>query len=81
MDASGSLTARHPCLEDYDYVRLLTRSRVAWEYLRRNAKYKMDWRGSSPGRPSPLRLDDGTVLLRPRRRFIRAETWGMYTFR
>ncbi len=29
-------------LSDYDHVRLLTRSRVAWEYLRRNPEYRTD---------------------------------------
>mgnify|MGYP005848544809 CR=1 FL=1 len=68
-------------LRDYDYVRLLTRSRVAWEYLRRNPDYGRDWRISRPGRPRPLRLRGDTVLLRARRRFRRAEAWGLYSFR
>ena len=68
-------------LSDYDHVRLLTRSRVAWEYLRRNPEYRTDWCISAPGRPRPIYLTDGTVLLRARRRFLRAEAWGLYTFR
>ena len=68
-------------LYDYDHVRLLTRSRVAWEYLRRNSEYQRDWRTSAPGRPQPIPLTDGTVLLRARRRFLRAEAWGLCTFR
>lgn len=70
-----------PHLIDYDYVRLLTRSRVAWEYLRRNLEYRSDWRISAPGRPRPVHLTDDTVLLRVRRRFLRAEAWGLCTFR
>lgn len=68
-------------LSDYDHVRILTRSRVAWEYLRRNPDYRRDWRVSAPGRPRPISLNDGTVLLRVRRRFLRAEAWGLCTFR
>ena len=68
-------------LNDYDYVRVLTRSRVAWEYLRRNLEYQSDWRISAPGRPRPLDLTDDTVLLRAQRRFLRAEAWGLCTCR
>ncbi len=69
------------CLKDYDFVRCLTRSGIAWEYLRRNCRYRADWRLSFPGRPLPLKLVDGTVLLRARRRFSRAESWGLCMFR
>ncbi|MEQ8694822.1 MAG: hypothetical protein RIC85_05870 [Gammaproteobacteria bacterium] len=68
-------------LSDYDHVRLLTRSRVAWEYLRRNREYVIDWHLSAPGRPQPIRLTDETILLRARRRFLHAEAWGLCTFR
>ena len=74
-------TASARRLSDYDHVRLLTRSRVSWEYLRRNPEYRSDWRLSAPGRPRPIRLIDDTVLLRARRRFLRAEAWGLCTFR
>ena len=70
-----------PRRSDYDYVRLLTRSRIAWEYLRRNPDYRRDWRISAPGRPRSISLIDGTMLLRARRRFPRAEAWGLYSFR
>ena len=70
-----------PKLSDYNYVRFLTRSRVAWEYLRRNPDYRQDWRLSAPGRPTPIELIDGTTLLRARRRFARAEAWGLCIFR
>ena len=68
-------------LNRYDHVRLLTRSRLAWEYLRRNPDYRQDWRLSTPGRLPPIRLIDGTTLLRMRRRLLRAEGWGLYSFR
>lgn len=70
-----------PSLRDYDYVRLLTRSRIAWEYLRRNLDYRRDWRISAPGRAIPVLLANDTTLLRVRRRFLRAETWGLFSFR
>ncbi|WP_375207679.1 transcriptional regulator domain-containing protein [Hyphococcus sp.] len=68
-------------LGDYDYVRLLTRSRMAWEYLRRNPDYIRDWRLSAPGRPVPIRLVNGATLLRLRRHFRRAQSWGLCSFR
>ncbi|WP_425500314.1 transcriptional regulator domain-containing protein [Parvibaculum indicum] len=68
-------------LGDYDYVRLLTRSRVAWEYLRRNPDFGRDWRCSPPGRPIAIRLRNDVTLIRMRRRFLCAEAWGLYTFR
>lgn len=70
-----------PGLTVYDFVRLLTRSRVAWEYLRRNPDYRRDWRASAPGRATPLPLTDNITLLRLRRRFARAESWGLCSFR
>lgn len=81
MAYATPLTAGVRRLSDYDNIRLLTRSRIAWEYLRRNSGYVSDWRLSKPGRPQPIRLTDKTVLLRARRRFLRAEAWGLCTFR
>lgn len=68
-------------LSDYDYVRFLTKSRVAWEYLRRHLDYRSDWQTSRSGRCRPIKLSDGTYLLRARRRFKSAEAWGLYIFR
>jgi hypothetical protein len=70
-----------PSLEDYNYIKFLTRSRIAWEYLRRNPMYRCEWKASHPGRCRPIHIIDGTVLLRLRRRFQRAEAWGLYSFR
>lgn len=67
--------------EAYDHVRFLTRSRLAWEYLRRNEDYRRDWRISAAGRPRPIALTTGTTLIRLRRRFLRAEAWGLCSFR
>jgi hypothetical protein len=52
----------------------------AWEFLRRNEDYIADWRCSVPRRLPLVTLSDGTQLLRLRRRFPRAEQWGLYAF-
>jgi hypothetical protein len=52
----------------------------AWEFLRRNPDYSADWRSSVPRRLPHVTLKDGTRLLRLRRRFPRAEQWGLYAF-
>lgn len=70
-----------PPLGDYDHIRLLTQSRLAWEYLRRNPDYRAEWRCARPGRPQRIALTDGSVMLRARRRYRRAEAWGLCTFR
>jgi len=53
---------------------------LAWEFLRRNEDYVADWRRSVPRRLPLITLRDGTKLLRLRRRFPRAEQWGLYAF-
>ncbi len=52
----------------------------AWEFLRRNADYIADWRSSVPQQVPCITLRDGTKLLRLRRRFRRAEKWGLHAF-
>jgi Family of unknown function (DUF6499) len=52
----------------------------AWEFLRRNQHYVADWRSSVPRHLPSITLKDGTQLLRLRRRFPRAEKWGLYAF-
>jgi hypothetical protein len=52
----------------------------AWEFLRRNPDYGADWRSSVPRHLPHITLKDGTRLLRMRRRFPRAERWGLYAF-
>ncbi|WP_161497188.1 DUF2285 domain-containing protein [Bradyrhizobium nitroreducens] len=52
----------------------------AWEFLRRNAGYVADWRSSVPQHLPCITLNDGTKLLRLRRRFLQAEKWGLYAF-
>jgi hypothetical protein len=52
----------------------------AWEFLRRNPDYARDWRASVPRHLPCVTLRDGTKLLRLRRRYPRAERWGLYAF-
>jgi hypothetical protein len=52
----------------------------AFEFLRRNPAYRRDWRDSVPRRLPVVTLSDGTHLLRLRRRYPRAEQWGLYAF-
>lgn len=52
----------------------------AWEFLRRNQLYRADWRASVPQRLPVVKLDDGTLFLRLRRRYPRAERWGLSAF-
>ena len=52
----------------------------AWEFLRRNQDYIADWRSSVPRNLPYVTLKDGTQLLRLRRRFPRAERWGLHAF-
>lgn len=52
----------------------------AWQFLRRNPDYRSDWRAAVPRRLPVVTLRDGTRLLRLRRRYPRAERWGLYAF-
>ena len=52
----------------------------AWEFLRRNPAYRSDWRSSIPRHLPVVTLRDGTRLLRLRRRYPRAERWGLFAF-
>ncbi|MCK1274406.1 DUF2285 domain-containing protein [Bradyrhizobium sp. 61] len=52
----------------------------AWEFLRRNPDYAKEWRASVPRRLPVVTLSDGTQMLRLRRRYPRAERWGLYAF-
>jgi len=52
----------------------------AWEFLRRHQDYRTDWRVATPRSPPRVLLRDGTLLIRLRRRYPRAERWGLYAF-
>lgn len=79
--SSSPFSSGAPRLSDYQHVRFLTRSRIAWEYLRRHPDYRHDWHMSAPERPQPIALSDGTVLLQARPHSMRAGAWGLCTFR
>lgn len=69
-DASGIAVEQH-AYDSADW---------AWEFLRRNPDYRAQWRAAVPRHLPYLTLSDGTQLLRLRRRFPRAEQWGLYAF-
>lgn len=50
----------------------------AWEFLRRHPDYRQDWYRAVPRSMPVVRLNDGTELLRLRRRYPAAERWGLY---
>ena len=68
-------------LSDYDYIRDLRRPELAWEYLRRNSNYRKDRRCAGADHAPGIRLCNGLLLIRARRRNPSAEAWGLYTFR
>jgi hypothetical protein len=73
-------TAWELCLDDYAYTRGLDHTGWAWEFLRRNEDYKLDYRTNLAGHPVPIKHISGAVVLRLRRRFLDAEKWGLHCF-
>jgi hypothetical protein len=67
-------------ISDYAYTRELDRPSWGWEFLRRNRQFLNDCRMSKAGLPTPITHVSGATLLRPRRRFTHAETWGLIVF-
>ena len=67
-------------LEDYAYTTALDRPGWAWEFLRRNKLFKDDFPLSRADSPIPIRHVSGTIYMRAKRRFLRAESWGLLTF-
>ncbi len=65
---------------DREVVEAYDPSDWAWEFLRRNPDYGADWRASVPRYLPYVTLRDGTQVLRLRRRYPRAERWGLYAF-
>ena len=82
MHPRRQLTQISPvALQAYDYTRLHTRSCWAWEFLRRDANYCSDWLQSRAGHVAPIRLRSDVKVIRIRKRFSRAEAWGLCSFR
>ena len=65
---------------DYAYTRALDGTGWAWEFLRRNEDYCVDFRMNRAGHPVAIRHVSGATLYRPRRRFLAAEEWGLTLF-
>lgn len=62
------------------YTLNFTKSRWAWEFLRRNRAYQNDHERHRDGALSVRKADDGTVLLKLRRPEPAAEQWGLHFF-
>jgi Uncharacterized conserved protein (DUF2285)/Family of unknown function (DUF6499) len=73
-------TAWERRLDDYAYTMGLDGPGWAWEFLRRNQQFLADCRLSKAGTPIAIKHVSGALLLRPRRRFLRAESWGLLAF-
>ena len=73
-------TAWERRLDDYAYTKGLDGPGWAWEFLRRNDKFLIECRSSRAGLPVEIKHTSGTIYLRPRRKFLRAEAWGLMLF-
>ena len=61
---------------NYDYTRHLTRRGWAWEFLRRNKHYVVDW-GVAQGEVTMLQGQGGPVRLRLGADATRMQRWGL----
>ena len=52
----------------------------AWEFLRRNPSYARDFRAARRKPDMAIKLRTGATLLRPRKRHLTAEEWGLLHF-
>ena len=73
-------TAWERRLDDYAYTKGLDGPGWAWEFLRRNDKFLIECRSSRAGLPVQIKHISGSIYLRPRRKFLRAEAWGLMLF-
>jgi hypothetical protein len=73
-------TAWERRLDDYAYTKGLDGPGWAWEFLRRNDKFLIECRSSRAGLPVEIKHASGAIYLRPRRKFLRAEAWGLMLF-
>lgn len=77
---SAAVASSNSTAISHDGLAAFDPSDWAWEFLRRNRDYRRDWQASVPRRLCYVTLKDGTRLLRLRRRYPRAELWGLYAF-
>jgi hypothetical protein len=73
-------TAWDKKIDDFAYTRYLDRPGWAWEYLRRNEAFQFDCRRFYLGAPIAIKHISGTTYLKPLRRYMQAEKWGLLTF-
>jgi hypothetical protein len=66
--------------DDFAYTCDLDRTGWAWEFLRLNDEYQLDYRLNWAGTPLAVCHESGASLYRPTRRFIEAENWGLAFF-
>ena len=78
--ALRSGTAWDGQIEDYAYTRELDGTGWAWEFLRRNEDYCVDFRMNRAGHPVAIRHVSGATLYRSQRRFLAAEVWDLSLF-
>jgi hypothetical protein len=67
-------------LDRYDYTRTLSRSRWAWEFLRRNEDFLAEAALHGPDEVSVRQACHGITLIRPRTDQMAAERWGLAFF-
>ncbi len=68
-------------LDSYDYLVGQPESAWAWEFLRRNARYRADAHHVAPGTIVQSRARNGFCITRLSQRQREAEAWGLYSFR
>jgi hypothetical protein len=68
-------------LEAYEHLRTAPMADWAWEYLRRNPDYQSEARIHHRRGVIRLPLATGTTFTRMHARHVRAEAWGLCTFR
>ena len=67
-------------VSSYDYLRQMSFSTLAWEFLRRNLNYQRDWRLHRTVAPRFLTSGEGVTFRILHRRFRCAEAWGLRVF-
>ena len=73
-------TAWERSLEDYAYAAGLDRPGWAWEFLRRNPNYQLEWHIHKPNVPKPRLRRSGVTYCCLQQRSKAAEQWGLALF-
>ena len=68
-------------LQAYEHLRTATMTDWAWEYLRRNPAYQAEARLHRRRGVVHRPFATGTVFTRMHARHVRAEAWGLCSFR